>query len=181
MKNGYFVKYTGINASVSHNGQYLNPYRFTPGTEKNPNWVEVHELDFEWYKKKAKKNVHWHVKEDKVAELVTKYFAKFLGIPDKKEPMEVIRYEDDKLKSKERKLVFPIGEWKEIQETDVAFFQKKAVNDFWEFDKKIIAEGSEVTEDPKPESKPKEEKKEKPKEKEKKESETKAESTEDDE
>ncbi len=140
MNKGYFVKYTGINASVNHNGQYLNPYNFRPGTEKHPNWVEVHELDFEWYKKKAKKNSTWHVKEDKVAKVVTKYFAKFLGLADKKGPMEIIRYEDDSLKTKERTLVFPVGEWQEIQQIDVAFFKKKAVNDFWEYDKKIITE-----------------------------------------
>ena len=94
MKNGYFVKYTGINGSVNHSGQFLNPYNFRPGTEKNPNWVEVHEDDFQWYKRKAKKNESWHVKEDKVAEVVTKYFAKFLGLNNKKEPMEITRYDD---------------------------------------------------------------------------------------
>lgn len=153
MKNGYFVKYTGINASVSHNGQYLNPYRFTPGTEKNPNWVEVHEKDFEWYKKKAKKNETWHVKEDEVAEVITKYFAKFLGLADKKEPMEIIRYEDDSLKSKKRTLTFPIGEWVEIQQIDVAFFQKKAINDFWEYDKRIITEKLDKIAEPEPKKK----------------------------
>ncbi len=160
MKKGYFVKYTGINGSVNHNGQFLNAYNFRPGTEKHPNWVEVHEKDFEWYKKKAKKNETWHVKEDKVAEVVTKYFAKFLGLAERKEPMEVIRYEDDVQKTKERKLTFPIGEWVEIKQFDVAFFQKKAINEFWEYDKRIVTEKlskTEVVEEPKKKGKSKKE------------------------
>ncbi|KKL00998.1 hypothetical protein LCGC14_2627580 [marine sediment metagenome] len=143
MKKGYFVKYTGINASVNHNGQYLNAYNFRPGNEKNQNWVEIHELDFEWYKKKAKKNADWHVKEDEVAEVVTKYYAKFLGV-GKEKKFEITRYDQDnygnKIKGTERDYVFPKDEWKEIQQIDAAFFQKKATNDFWEYDKRIITE-----------------------------------------
>jgi len=150
MKNGYFVKYTGINASVNHNGQYLNPYNFSPN-----NWVEVHEKDFEWYKKKAKKNESWHVKEDEVAEVVIKYFAKFLGLAGKKEPMKIVRYEDDALKKNERTLVFPIGKWVQIQQIDVAFFKKKAVNDFWEYDKRIITEDVVKEKESEPELEPK--------------------------
>ena len=100
------------------------------------------------------------MKEDKVTEVVTKYFAKFLGLVDKKEPMEIIRYEDDVQKTKERKLTFPIGEWVEIQQFDVAFFQKKAINDFWEFDKKLITvkpKKSEEAEEPKKKGKSKKE------------------------
>ena len=176
MKNGYFVKYTGINASVSRNGQYLNPYRFRP----DGNWVEVHEKDFEWYKKKAKKNVDWHVKKDEVAEVKTKYFAKFLGVPDNKEAFEIERYDQDdggnKVKGTERPYVFPIGKWIEIKQVDAAFFQKKATNHFWEYDKKIITEKLGVDyEIEEPKSEPKK------KGKGKKEPETTVESVEDDE
>lgn len=159
MKKGYFVKYTGVNASVNHNGQFLNPYNFRPGNEKNENWVEVHELDFEWYKKKAKKNADWHVKEDQAAEVVTKYYAKFLGLPDKKK-MEITRYDQDvvgnKVEKTDRTYVFPKDKWIEIQQVDAAFFLKKAVNDFWEYDKKIVTEKLEeveVKEEPKKEAK----------------------------
>ncbi len=143
MKKGYFVKYTGINASVNHNGQYLNAYNFRPGNKKNENWVEVHEKDFDWYRKKAKKNIDWHVKEDQVAEVVTKYYAKFLGLPDKKK-FEITRFDQDsagnKIEKTDREYVFPKNKWIEIKQVDAAFFQKKAVNDFWEYDKKIVTE-----------------------------------------
>jgi len=143
MKQGYFVKYDGINASVRHQGHNLNPYSFRPGQ-----WVEVHETDFDKYKKRAKKNSTWEIKEDEVVEVSLKYFARFMGL-EEQDSIEVNRYDEDnfgkKLEGTERNYVFPKGKWIEIKPSDAAFFLKKATNDFWEYDKKIISEGAVVS------------------------------------
>lgn len=139
MKQGYFVKYDGINASVRHQGNKLNPYSFRPGY-----WVEVDESDFDKYREKAARNSSWSVKEDEVAVVKIKYFARFLGL-GKQDSIEISRYDQDNFGQKkegtERDYVFPKGEWIEIAQIDAAFFLKKSTNDFWEYDKRITTEG----------------------------------------